>query len=719
LSPSARQALLHFFFYRSETPVWFNSLVSYGPSGLDLQENMRFLGSFRNANAAWDAMVELEAAGLVIGLQRSVGGPTLVFVPDETRVAAARLIIRELASSGLVVDLGDNTPSPHLPGLPEISREEPGEPLRRFVMDLTALLAELEKEPRLLTREGIIYRRELNKLMDMLAMSDVDYPVFVPNVPHGGVPLLAGEDGHPLLNLMLYYAESEKLVARRYLNRAGKLQLYLTTTPLAARWAYRSQAWRITRVHTFWWQYFFRDARLHPLLDLLLALPPGKGLLIDQAASHLAKLCGNDLESLVLLVEGYAQLQTALPDLVMRGLARVATWTAQTGGEPVAAATGADVAASTEAAAMAKGNAARGAGTAGRPVVKPVDRFEAKPTIQSFPKIGRALGIDEPLVLSGLAPAVVTPPSEGGDQPVEIQAADNRAECRFIVQPNFEILIEEDAPAAWIWQLYMVAETVQRDRMLIFRLTGDSLRKAIDRGITGETILRFLAAGSKFPLPQNVQLALEEWVERYGRTRLVEAVLLRCDTPELADQLQSQPKVLKLLGERIGPQYFLIPAENVKHLREKLQEAGWPALPHFYEPVSTDRDSASVSGTRLAPVSSQHDFESYHEKALAATEADRLQRAQKTAGRAAELETNSDALPPTVEMLSLWEHNFGACLGRPATPGGAESAGSFVPVPSPLGMVRSYNLKNLTVAPIERPLGGPWAEVLWQSTRTF
>jgi hypothetical protein len=96
-----------------------------------------------------------------------------------------------------------------------------------------------------------------------------------------------------------------------------------------------------------------------------------------------------------------------------------------------------------------------------------------------------------------------------GRQVAEEPAANT--EAQLVVQPNFEIVFLSPSPPAEA-ELGRCCERVGREVGVLFRITRASLRRARDAGLTAGHVLSVLSAGSRNPLPSNVEHEIAEWM---------------------------------------------------------------------------------------------------------------------------------------------------------------------------------------------------------------
>ncbi|MDR6725281.1 hypothetical protein J2W91_003780 [Paenibacillus amylolyticus] len=81
----------------------------------------------------------------------------------------------------------------------------------------------------------------------------------------------------------------------------------------------------------------------------------------------------------------------------------------------------------------------------------------------------------------------------------------------LFIQPDFEILLPSEAPPHVCWRLGLCAELVTRDRMSIYRLTRESVMKAVRIGFTLDQIVLFLNNHAMTGIPEHVHLAMQQW----------------------------------------------------------------------------------------------------------------------------------------------------------------------------------------------------------------
>lgn len=153
----------------------------------------------------------------------------------------------------------------------------------------------------------------------------------------------------------------------------------------------------------------------------------------------------------------------------------------------------------------------------------------------------------------------------------------------LIVQADRSVLVFLDAP------LYEEARDAlapfaelekSPEHVHTYRITPLSLWNAAAAGLKADAMIEVLQIYSKFPLPGNIAVDVAELVSRYGRVSLAragDALKLICRDAVLMEELARQPKLKKLLGERLGPDSFHVDPTNRGVLKQALVALGYPA----------------------------------------------------------------------------------------------------------------------------------------------
>ncbi|MCB0156271.1 MAG: DEAD/DEAH box helicase [Anaerolineae bacterium] len=153
----------------------------------------------------------------------------------------------------------------------------------------------------------------------------------------------------------------------------------------------------------------------------------------------------------------------------------------------------------------------------------------------------------------------------------------------MIVQGDKSILLEVDNPhyPAARDVLARFAELEKSPEYVhTYRITPLSLWNAASTGLSAETILAGLEQHSKYPVPSNVTVDIQEYIGRYGRVKLIqENGQLRLTSEdvavivELVRQKPLQPYIIRQIDART----LHVDAARRGHIKQALVNLGYPA----------------------------------------------------------------------------------------------------------------------------------------------
>lgn len=143
------------------------------------------------------------------------------------------------------------------------------------------------------------------------------------------------------------------------------------------------------------------------------------------------------------------------------------------------------------------------------------------------------------------------------------------------VQSNFEILVPCTVAPRILWSTDAFAELIKADQMMVYKLSRNSVYRAMLHSYTPQTIEEFLVRHSKTPVSQNVTYSIAQWGTSYGRIEFQETILLKCDTEQLAEELMVHPKIRPYIKQRVGPCYLCVDGEQYDQLITALSDEGY------------------------------------------------------------------------------------------------------------------------------------------------
>ena len=154
----------------------------------------------------------------------------------------------------------------------------------------------------------------------------------------------------------------------------------------------------------------------------------------------------------------------------------------------------------------------------------------------------------------------------------------------LIVQSDRSVLLEVDHPAAAAARAAIApfAELEKSpEHVHTYRLTPLALWNARAAGLDAEQVTQALVEHSRYPVPPGLLADLADTMGRYGRLALEadgdgRLVLVAGDAAVLVEVARSK-QAGPLLGRRLGPDRFEVPAAERGRLKQALLGLGWPA----------------------------------------------------------------------------------------------------------------------------------------------
>jgi hypothetical protein len=116
------------------------------------------------------------------------------------------------------------------------------------------------------------------------------------------------------------------------------------------------------------------------------------------------------------------------------------------------------------------------------------------------------------------------------------------------ITPSFEVFLTPEVALVHLVAVLACAEPVRIDRVVVARITKESIRRAVAEGATGDGIVASLSAASRTPVPQNVVASIADWASgaTFAATALGRVIVVPADAHDrTATALQTfAPQIL-------------------------------------------------------------------------------------------------------------------------------------------------------------------------------
>lgn len=145
----------------------------------------------------------------------------------------------------------------------------------------------------------------------------------------------------------------------------------------------------------------------------------------------------------------------------------------------------------------------------------------------------------------------------------------------LFVQPDFDLIVPPDCPYMARWELEMIAVRVRHEHMAVYRITRESVMRALNRGRTAEGIIRFLEGSARHGVPDSVRTAIAHWGEQHGQLRVETVTVVRFRDEKTARAVRGDERIASLLAEELGPTVWTVRTDKAAELRAALERAGF------------------------------------------------------------------------------------------------------------------------------------------------
>lgn len=142
----------------------------------------------------------------------------------------------------------------------------------------------------------------------------------------------------------------------------------------------------------------------------------------------------------------------------------------------------------------------------------------------------------------------------------------------FIVEPNYEVIVEPYLKPKILLKLAIIAEPVTIQTISIFKITKESIYRSFAYGIKKDEILKFLEKHSKHAVPENVVAGIESFISSLDIRDMRSYKILQFNSQESAQVKENYKN--KMI--EIEPHTFLVfDLELLKSIEEYCKKNGF------------------------------------------------------------------------------------------------------------------------------------------------
>ena len=157
----------------------------------------------------------------------------------------------------------------------------------------------------------------------------------------------------------------------------------------------------------------------------------------------------------------------------------------------------------------------------------------------------------------------------------------------FLVQADLTVVVPGPLKRELADELGAVAAVESAGAAMVYRVSEQSVRHALDTGLTAEALQTFFQTNSKTPVPQGLTYLINDVARRHGQLRVgMAASFLRCDDPTLLAQAVAAPASANLEVRLLAPT-VAVSQSPISEVLAALRESG-------FAPAAEDSSGAIV-----------------------------------------------------------------------------------------------------------------------------
>ncbi|GAB7068291.1 helicase-associated domain-containing protein [Mycobacterium hodleri] len=145
----------------------------------------------------------------------------------------------------------------------------------------------------------------------------------------------------------------------------------------------------------------------------------------------------------------------------------------------------------------------------------------------------------------------------------------------FLLQADLTVVVPGPLDRGLAEQLSMVATVESAGAAMVYRISEQSVRRALDTGLSASELHGLFARHSKTPVPQGLTYLIDDVARRHGQLRVgMAASFVRCEDPALLTQAISAPALEKLDVRALAPT-VAVSMSPINELLAALRSAGF------------------------------------------------------------------------------------------------------------------------------------------------
>lgn len=155
-----------------------------------------------------------------------------------------------------------------------------------------------------------------------------------------------------------------------------------------------------------------------------------------------------------------------------------------------------------------------------------------------------------------------------------LEPAEDDGFRQFYLTPSFEIMAPAGLAPSILYRIGELADLIGCDRANTYRITEQSIERALSRGWRREDILQFLRDNSQIGLPDNVEQTLKGWIGHRGDVEFHDLMLITVHRSQIK-RIEGSKRAKPYLLHRFAPGMYAIDRSKKDEVSAMLRDIGF------------------------------------------------------------------------------------------------------------------------------------------------
>jgi hypothetical protein len=145
---------------------------------------------------------------------------------------------------------------------------------------------------------------------------------------------------------------------------------------------------------------------------------------------------------------------------------------------------------------------------------------------------------------------------------------------QFYLTPSFEIMAPAGLAPILLFRIGELANIIGCDRANTYKITEQSVERALERGWRRDDVLQFLRDNSQIGLPENVEGTLKGWIGHRGDVEFHEVTLLTVHRSQIR-RLEGHKRIKPYVLHRFAPGMYAVDKNRLAEITAALEDSGF------------------------------------------------------------------------------------------------------------------------------------------------